>query len=139
MKKIIFSLIFVLAAIVGYGQQVSTITDQIEGVTVLNVPISNSGSYQSLSIDLVCTQIGGTSEGTIVLQGGNTTSTYSTLSSTDFSNNVSYLTNDTLTVADAAVWKIIIDKPAFRYYNLRAVGGVGDTTQVVIKYTFKNN
>lgn len=133
-----------MAAIIGLsfeakGQTVVSKSASMDGVTVANVDISNSGLYSSLAIDVVASEVGGTSDGTIVLQGGNSLSSLSTLTDSDFGGSISWLSNDTLTVVDGAKWLIKIQDPAFRYYRLVATGTSGDTTALSIKYVFRED
>lgn len=140
-SKLLFVLTLSIVALAGLNNpvnaQVLQKLDTMEGVTVANIDIPVSGSYASLSLDLLFTEVGGTSDGTVVLQGGNTLSTLTTLTTADFGNFISYSSNDTLTVTDGGQWLIDIKDPAFRYYRLVATGTTGDTTAVQLKYTLK--
>ena len=141
MTKLIFLFAFIVSLGVT-GQTVRTISDQIEGVTVMQTDdiVVSGKSPVSLSIDVLCSNVAGTSEGTLVLQGRNHSSgTWQTLSSTDFGNQISWTAASTLTVVDAAAWKISIPDATFRYYQFASTGGAGDTTAVTIYYMIRNN
>lgn len=140
----ILILSLLLLSVCTFGQQrIRQITDQVEGVTVLQTgsasPIVVSGnSPAALSFDVLCTEVDGTSEGTLVLQGRNSSNaTWQTLTSTDFGNQISFGTNDTLTIADAAAWKISIPNATFYEYQFLSSGGSGDTTQLDIWWSVR--
>lgn len=95
-----------------------------------------SGAHKGFSIDVLCTETGGTSDGTIIIQATNNTN-WSTLTSTDFGNQISFLTNDTLTIVDAAVWKVSIDNPTFLKYRIQVLGTASDTTDVTATWVRK--
>jgi hypothetical protein len=93
------------------------------------------GAYQSLTIQTLFTQLGGTSDGTCLLQGSLDGVSYQTLNS-DFSN-IDFSSSDTLTITNGAIWLIEITNPSFVYYRITATGTASDTTLVTPKYIIK--
>jgi len=114
--------------------RIKNVSDTLQGSETVNFAIPSNGSYQSLSLEVTCTELGGTSDGTLILQGG--LNTYSTINSVDFSN-VYWETNDTLTITDAAVWLIDIPYPTHNQYRIQGAGTASDTTLISIDYMFK--
>jgi hypothetical protein len=140
MTKLIFLFAFIVSLGVT-GQTVRTISDQIEGVTVMQTDdiVVSGKSPVSVSFDVLCSNVAGTSEGTLVLQGRNHSSgTWQTLNN-DFGDQIAFNVNDTLTVVDNAAWKISIPNATFRNYQFISTGGSGDTTAVTIYYMIRNN
>lgn len=94
-----------------------------------------TGTYETLAINALCTQLGGTSDGSALLQGSVDGTSWNTLTST--ADKYYFYANDTLTITNGVTWTIIIDKPALQYYRIAATGTASDTTLVTVKYTYK--
>ena len=113
--------------------------DTLNGAETVNfTTISASGSYATLSLDVECTELGGTSDGTLILQGRNgSASEWTTLTSTYLATWGNFSPNDTLTITDGAVWKVELHDPGFLNYRVQGLGTSGDTTLVDIRWLVK--
>jgi hypothetical protein len=128
MKKIIliFSLILT-TTLVNYGQR--AITDTIQGAeTVTFTVINGVGQLSALCTD----DFGGTSDGTLILQGSVNGTVFETV--TETAGLFSFYPNDTLTIAPNAEWLVAIQKPVFNYYRVSGTGTSGDTTLITISW-----
>jgi hypothetical protein len=141
MKKIIFILSLV-ALTVGVnaqsGRVYSSSYDTLNGNETVNFPIRSTGftnGYQTLTIQALCTEIGGTSDGTLILQGSVDGTSYVTLQdATDFMYSYP---NDTLTITDGAVATWVIIKTPYNYYRIQGGGTASDSTLITPKYVYK--
>lgn len=148
MKNIIFLLVFVIAAMAASAQtgKVKTITtDTVKGAeTIYFDPIVVSGSYQSLSIQFLCTQLGGTTDGTIYVLASNDGTNYTLLNNVDekliFASPYARM-NDSITAKlnlyNAATLNFVIKEPPHRYYKVGVTGTASDTTKLTGNYLFK--
>jgi hypothetical protein len=139
MKKLIFIVIALSFTFVSYAQFPVTITDDIEGAETVNfTTINATNDYKSLSLDVLCTEVGGTSDGTLIVQGRNGSSgNWTTLTTAFLAHSLEVTPNDTLTITDAGVWKVVIKEPSFSQYRVQGAGTSGDTTTIAIKYLLK--
>ena len=137
MKKlfIIFALIVISFAV--NAQRVYTITaDTLTAVETEYFTVPDiTGDYTSLAIQVLCTQLGGTSDGSALLQASLDGTSYQTLN--DNNANVDFATNDSLTITNGVVWLIEIIEPAFVSYRIAATGTANDTTLVTTKWMLK--
>lgn len=93
-----------------------------------------TGDYLNLSITALCTEVGGTSDGSLYLQysaGDN----YETVTQTD--GLFEFISNDTLTISDGAVFNVIIRNPPAGNYRLKGVGTASDSTLIEPQYRLK--
>ena len=143
MKKLIILLsIFVVFMLAwpAEAQKVRQLADvQVDAAeTIVSETITVSGGYASLSVDILCTEDGGTSDGSIVFQGRNGASgNWTTINDDWLSTQVEFLTNDTLTIVDAAVWKVSVVPATFKEYRFSVTGTASDTTTVTFYYIIK--
>jgi hypothetical protein len=149
MKNVIFLLIFAVVAMAASAQKgrVYTLdTDTLKSTTgspVSSNVITLTGTYESLSITTVCTQLGGTSDGNLAVYGSLDGTSYTflngvgggVLASPKASNTGTDLNQLTITNGLVANW--VIPNPAHRYYKIVANGTASDTTKIVTKYTIK--
>lgn len=138
MKKlfVIFSLVlFSIVAMAQKGQTISCTVDTVQGNETIYITTGKvSGTYASFAIQALCTQTGGTSDGSIVLQGSVDGTSYQTLKeATDYL----YCANDTFTIVNAGVAMFVVHNPAHLYYRLKIAGTSGDSTKVTAKYMLK--
>jgi len=139
MKKFIILLAVLFVGMATFAQSpnkvvsitVDTLT-KIETEYFVVQPIT--GTYKSLAIQALFTQLGGTSDGTATLQGSIDGTSYQTINS---STKAVFSTNDTLTITNGAVWNVYLDDPQFVYYRIAATGTANDTTLVTPKYIIK--
>lgn len=137
MKKIIILFAFILFVFASSAQKVYTITsDTLTAVETEYFTLPDlTGSYNSLVIQVLCTELGGTSDGTAVLQGSLDGTSYVTL--TDATGVLKGYANDTLTISSGAVGIWVIDEPSLVKYRIAATGTADDTTLVTTKYMYK--
>ena len=142
MKKlfILVALLVVSTAIFAQrkGVVVSLTVDTIPSATAVNFPlVSEIPGNVTIAIQAVCANVSGTSEGNLYLQGSLDGTSYQTLAST--AGHFYGFTNDTLTIADAAVGLWVIEKSSFNYYRLQGTGGASDSTEITVKWVYKDN
>lgn len=139
MKKTLILLAFVFMASLTYGQKgrvYSVAVDSLNGAETVNFTLSKiTGSYSSVSIQALCTELGGTSDGTLILQGSVDGISYITM--TDATGVLQSYPNDTLTITDGAVVQWVVKDNPFNYYRAQGGGTASDSTLVTVKYTYK--
>lgn len=88
-----------------------------------------------VGLQVVCRELGGTSDGYIYPQTSLDDTTYVNIVSTDYL--IYSFPNDTLTITDGVIgiWNILALPN--NYYGIMAVGTIGDTTEVTLKYSIK--
>jgi hypothetical protein len=148
MKKLFLVLLVSLFAMASMAQRGSlhTVTvDTLQGAETVNFQIGTTinGSYNTLCITALCTQLGGTSDGTVALYGSNDGTSYVFVNGVGggviTASPVASLTGadlNQLTITNGLVANWIID-PAFKYYRVAGVGDTGDTTKINITYVYK--
>lgn len=148
MKKLIMLLLVAFVAFAATAQKgaLKTIaTDTVKGAeTIYFTPIQLNYAYQSLSIEFKCTQLGGTTDGTIYVLASNDGTNYYNLNNID--GKMIYASpyarmNDSivgkLNLYNAATLNFVIPNPAHRYYKVGVTGTSGDTTKLVGNYVYK--
>jgi hypothetical protein len=120
-----------------FGQQKGKVyyfdNDTLKGADTVYFNLSLTG-YYSLSWEFYFKQIGGTSDGTGILQATNDTS-YITINNVD--GVISAYPNDTITIVDglsAMYW--LYGTPA-NNYKMQFIGTLGDTTAIISNYVIK--
>lgn len=109
--------------------------DTLQGAETVNFgPLTISGSYNALTIQALCTEIGGTADGTLWIDVSVDGTSYETLTESD---GADFFPNDTLTIVDAAVWTLTIKDAPWKYYKIVGTGTSGDTTLITTKYILK--
>jgi len=149
MKKIafIFALIFVVFAASAQKGTLNTVTvDTLQGSETVNFAIGTTilGSYNTLSVTALCTQLGGTSDGTLTLYGSNDGTNYVFINGAADSHiltaspkaSLTGTDMNQITITNGLVANWVVD-PAYRYYRVAGVGTSGDTTKVNITYVYK--
>lgn len=148
MKRIfvlMFALIVAVGAMAQKGVLKTIATDTVKGAeTIYFTPIQLNGSYQSLSIQFLCTQLGGTTDGTIYVLASNDGTNYYNLNNID--GKMIYASpyarmNDSivgkLNLYNAATLNFVIPEPAHRFYKVGVTGTSGDTTKLTGNYVYK--
>lgn len=150
MKRIFILTLALSFAAISFGQgrgSLGTIAaDTMKGVTAMNISIGSfTGSYTTLAITAVCSNIGGTSDGTLTLYGSLdgtnyvfingaadggvvTASPKASITGTDMNQ---------ITVTDALVASWVVSNTPFRYYKVAGAGTTGDTTAINVTYMYK--
>jgi len=149
MKKYIFILVFAVVAMAANAQRGHVYTvdvDTLQGNETVNFAVVTlrSPGYDMLNITALCTQLGGTSDGTLTVYGSldNTNWTFINgvgggviTASPQASITGADLNQVTITNTLVANW-IITDVP-YKYFRVAGVGTALDTTQIDIKYMYK--
>ena len=141
MKKLIILLsIFVVFMLArpAEAQRVRQLADvQVDEVeTLFSDVITISGGYATLSVDILCTEDGGTADGNIQLQSRNGSNGTWTYMGEFFSGNFLEITDadSIMTITDAAVFRVVLTPAPFLEYRFAVVGTVSDTTTVTFSY-----
>lgn len=139
MKKILI-IALLLVSFVGLQAQVGRVysmtVDTVKSNETIYIATGQiTGGYETLTIQALCTQIGGTTDGTLTLQGSVDGTSYVAL--TDATGFVKGYPNDSLTMTNGAVtsW-VILDNP-YNDYRLKIAGTASDTTKITAKYVYK--
>jgi hypothetical protein len=139
MKKVITTLAIIFAVLFTLnaqkGQEKSVTVDTVKGDETVNFNIAcMNGGYSELVVQALCTQVGGTSDGTIVLERSVDNSSWETV--TALTDIIVGWPNDTLTIVNAAVGLWSIREP-LGCYRLSATGTASDTTKITPKYRLR--
>lgn len=149
MKKVILLFAIVLMALSTFAQSrnsINTVTvDTIQGAETVNFAVTELRSnYDVISITALCTQLGGTSDGTLTLYGSFDDTNWVFINGADggpvtASPKASVTGTDInqLTITDGLVANWVVDKNPYRYYRVAGVGTLADTTQINISYKFQ--
>lgn len=149
MKKWLILLVFsvvAMAASAQTGRVVTLQTDTLKSTTgnPKSTPtITLTGSVQSLSIQALCTQLGGTSDGNMAVYGSLDGTSWTFLNGVGGMVIASPKASNTgtdfnqLTITNNLVANWVIQRPAHRFYKVVSNGTASDTTKVVFKYTIK--
>ena len=141
MKKLIILLsIFVAFMLVmpAEAQRVRQLADvQVDAVeTLYSGTITISGGYATLSVDILCTEDGGTTDGSIFLQvrngsGGN----WQTIGPGNYSEFMSLNDPDSLmAMTDGKIFQVVLNPAPFAQYRFGVTGTASDTTTVTFDY-----
>jgi len=126
MKKLILLLVLAFATFAVSAQR--EISDTIQGAET----VAFDAMVGASQLQVLCTELGGTSDGSLILKGSVDGVTFVTITETD--GSLSFYPNDTLTVADAAVWLVSIKDNPFNYYQVSGTGTASDTTLISIEW-----
>lgn len=127
MKNIILILGFVFVALTAQAQRV--ITDTIKGTETVNF----TSMQDAEKVQVLCTELGGTADGTITLEGSVDAISWETIAETP--SNYNFYPNDTFTIVDGAVMIVNIKDNPFTYHRISGTGETGDTTIITIKWS----
>lgn len=125
MKNLVIVFLVMMAGL-AFGQR--SISDTLQG----NETVTFDVMQDAKQIQALCTQLGGTSDGTLILKGSVDGTTYVTLSET--AGLINFYPNDTLTITNGAAWLVTIQEKLFNYYKVVGAGTASDTTLVTIKW-----
>lgn len=139
MKKFILSLVFILSVLAVNAQKglvYSVSVDTLNGNETVNFTLGQvTGSYDVLTIQALCTQVGGTSDGTLILQASVDGASWLTVQ--DATGVLKGYPNDTLTITNGAVAQWVVDETPWNYYRVQGAGTASDSTLVTVKYVYK--
>jgi len=142
MKKLLTIIVLIFAIAISTQAQstkgivIAITPDTLTKVETEYFTISAGGSYNSIAITTLFTEIAGTSDGSAILQASVDGISYYVLNET--SGVANFYPNDTLSITSGAIWNIVITEPAFKYYRVAATGTASpDITLVTTKYILK--
>ena len=127
MKKFLFILAFVALGVTANAQRV--VIDTIKGAETVNFATMQNAE----EVQVLCTELGGTADGTIRLEGSVDAISWEALLETQDTYN--FYPNDTFTVVDGAVMIINIKDDPFLYHRISGAGTTSDTTIITIKWS----
>jgi hypothetical protein len=127
MKKLFFILAFVALGVTASAQRV--IIDTLKGNEVVNFAAMQNASQ----VQVLCTELGGTADGTIRLEASVDGISWEVLLSTD--GVYHFYPNDTFTIVDDGVLIVNIKDDPFLYHRISGDGEATDTTIVTIKWS----
>lgn len=134
MKKIIVILVTAFLFLNINAQRrtvVSPAIDTLNGNETVYFPVYTATSSYGVTIQALCTNIGGTSDGTLILEGSVDNTSWETIVDDDLV--MTAYPNDTLTIVDAAVVQWVVLKNAWKYYRITGAGTASDTTLITPK------
>lgn len=144
MKKLFVLLVFAVVAIAANAQKGKYITitaseaDTNKNAETDYIYFPNVGGFESqtdLMLQILCTDAyGGTSDGTITLEGSVDGVSYAPITDEIFTD----VSDDTATIAPAAVLQFNIPVTHHYKYRAKAVGTSGDTTLFTPRYRFQD-
>lgn len=139
MKKITILFVAMLFAIASYAQIEKVHTAPYDSVlaveTVYTGLISLSGSYSSLTIQGLCTEIKD-SDGTLILQGSTDGVSYTNLAP-EAGVIIYRPNNDTLTITAGAIQQVQFVGNPYNFYRWKATGTANDSTIITTTYVYK--
>lgn len=138
MKKLLIVLFLSVAFLGVKAQKLVTIdADSINGAeTVYFTTDEITDGWQTCTIQALCTEVAGTTDGTMTLEGSVDGTSFVPL--TDQSGLVKGYPKDSLTMTDAAVQVWIIEKTPFAYFRIKVAGTESDTTLITPYYLLKD-
>jgi len=146
MRKLLFIFALLLVVATSYAQRKGlpiTVTaseaDTSNGAETDYITIPNIGGFSSetdLSIQILCANLGGTSEGTITLEKSQDGTTYVPMNTTVDSYLI--CANDSATITDAAKFIFTIPRTYDYKYRLKITGASGDSTLFTTKYRYQD-
>ena len=148
MKKLLLLLAilsFGLMASAQKGRVITVTADTLQGNETVNFAIGTfTGTYEVLTIEALCTQLGGTSGGTLTIYGSLDNTNWSFINgvggeviTASPKASITGADLNQITITDALVASWVIKDLPYKYYRLAGVGTASDTTLVQIKYIYK--
>jgi hypothetical protein len=149
MKNLLITLVFAIAAIAANAQrgEVLTITaDTLNGNETVNfdLGVNFTGEYDYVVVQALCTQVGGTSDGTLALYGSLDGTSYSFINgvgaevitaSPKASITGADLNQVTITNGLVASW--VVKGAPYKKLRLVGVGTASDSTLITPKFMYK--
>jgi hypothetical protein len=116
------------------GRPVYLDIDTLKGADTIYIELPEITGYYSLSWELYFEEVGGTSDGSGLLQAANDT-IYSTLNTVE--GAVTTIPNDTITISDGLQQTYWLYGTPGNKYRVELIGTVGDTTRIISNYIRK--
>jgi len=134
LKSIFLALILVVIVSITTNAQ-RTISDTIQGVETVNFDAMNGVNEFSI----LATQLGGTSEGNVTIEGSTDGDTWTILQPTEgliyfYPSDTGQLTGYTWALTDGESLQVYISEDIANYIRASSTGGSGDTTLITIKW-----
>jgi len=149
MKKIILIFGLFVFALFSYGQKGASnavTVDTLQGAETVQFVLGTTWTQadQTLTVQALCANISGTSDGTLALQGSVDGTSYSfinmiqpTIGTASPQASLTGTEFNQLTITDGLVASWVLYKNLYRYYRITGVGTSSDTTKITIFYTWK--
>lgn len=139
MKNIILLIGFLFCATIinaqrGYLQTIAQ--DTVNGNETIYFYTTELIKGGTVSLQALCTQVGGTSDGTIVIEASEDRISWETLTTT--AGLFHGFPNDTLTIVNGAVGLWVVENNPFGYLRYKVAGTASDSTLITPKYRPKN-
>jgi len=132
-------LVFAFVALVAsaqVGEVRSLASGTLTNTATLNSPvITCTSSYNSVTILVKATNVSGTTAGTSILKGSVDGISYVTINNAD--GLVKGYPNDTLTIANGAIWNMVVQDAPWKYYQISTTGTNTQVTTISYKYILK--
>lgn len=140
MKKLFIILIFAVLGMAVNAQVGAVKTLAIDTLTAATTDTSAvaavTGSYNAITFQALCTQLGGTADGKLVLEASVDGLSYKPLTE-KAGAVVGFPVADSAIVSSGKVWEVIVYDAPFKYYRVIGTGTASDTTLVTLKYILK--
>jgi hypothetical protein len=116
------------------GKPVYLDIDTLKGAETIYIELPELTGYYSLSWELYFEEVGGTSDGTGILQAANDT-IYATINTVE--GAVTTIPNDTITIVDGLLQTYWLYGTPGNKYRVELTGTTGDTTRIISNYIRK--
>lgn len=135
MKKIILVLaaFFVIVAVNAKKRTHSIVTDTVNGAETIYFQTNEITQGVDVLFQSLCTNIGGTSDGLISLEGSGDGTSWEVLKTT--TGFINSYPSDSLTIVDAAVVQHWVVNCPWSYLRHKVTGTASDSTLITSKYT----
>lgn len=139
--KIIISFILLIGLSLGSfaqvgskGRPVYLDIDTLKGAETIYIELPQLTGNYLLSWELYFEEVGGTSDGTGILEAAND-SIYYTINTVE--GTVTAIPNDTITITDGLIASYVLYGTPANNYRVKLTGTVGDTTRIISNYIRK--
>jgi len=95
-----------------------------------------TGGYDAITFQTLSTQLGGTSDGKLVIQGSVDGTSYKTITE-KAGAAVGWPVADSGIVTNGAIWQVTLYANPFKYYRVIGTGTASDTTLVTVNYLLR--
>jgi hypothetical protein len=132
MKNLFVLFILMFSACLMYGQRTETATTADGDTAIVTLT-------QPTQISILATEVAGTTDGTVTLQGSVDGVTYTNIQPAAgaiyyFPSDTSELTGHTWSFTDGASLLAVFEKPYFNHVRMHCIGTASDTTLMTVKW-----
>lgn len=117
------------------GKPVYIDIDTLKGADTIYIELPELTGYYSIAWALYFQELGGTSDGTGILQAANDTLGYATINNVE--GAVTGTPNDTISIADGLYQLYWLYGTPSNKYRVQLIGTSGDTTRIISNYIRK--